>query len=215
MVHIVSWNVMYRKYEEEYNPESPILKKYIDEKLRIEEIIIFLRDNILSNSIICLQEVSNDLLDKLTEVFVDTFNIFSVNVEEKNNIVTLAPKKFYKEACRNSNHISHGYLIVNNDEIRVMNCHLKPQRFCITDVLYSLINMRKEGITTFIAGDFNEQYKLVHKKLHSIFICPYYGKTYKKKPIDHIIFDLDNINSYKVSKKSNELSDHEMIILDI
>lgn len=215
MLRVVSWNVMYREYEEEYNPNSEILKKYVNEQLRIEQILIFIRENITPNTIICLQEVSNDLLWKLSEVLISSFNIFSANVENNNNVVTLAPKSFLQDDFCNSSSVSHAYVVINNGKTRIINCHLKPQRFAKGDVLEFVKNMKKVDTTTFIAGDFNELHKNVYKKLHDNFICPYYGKTYKKKAIDHIIFDLSDVTSYKVCKKPNDLSDHDMIILDI
>lgn len=217
MVRIISWNVLYRKYEENYNTNSLILRQYPDEFVRIIQIIALIHNHLLQDTIVCLQEVSNMLFESLTSVFKSSHHIFEYKDLRQDFLVIIAPKKFYLDFCK-SHKTSNGYICITDGNINVITCHLKPQR-CIsrsTNVLEYLKNLRKSDRQTFIAGDFNEHYKIVKSKLDNDFICPYYGKTYKRKALDHIIFESSIESKYKVEKINNKLiSDHDMIILDI
>ena len=217
MLRIISWNVLYRKYEEQYNSNSSILKKYPNEYLRAIQIVTFIYKQITENTIICLQEVSSMVLNNLTAVFRISHNIYHYQDSNEDFLVTITPKNFRLDFCQ-SHKTSNGYMSVTDGKMYVINCHLKPQRYISknTNILEHLKSFRKTNNQTFIAGDFNENHKIVKSKLDNDFICPYYGKTYKSRAIDHIIFDTEEKNSYEVKKVDNEfISDHDMIILDI
>lgn len=217
MVRIVSWNVLYRKYEERYNPNSLILHEYPEEFLRVIQIVAFIYNQMTKDTIVCLQEVSSMLLDALTSVFKHSHRIFDYQDSREDFLVIIAPNNFYLDFCL-SHKTSNGYISITDGNINVITCHLIPQRFISrnTNVLEYLRNLCKSNRKTFIAGDFNEQYKIVKSKLDNDFICPYYGKTYKRKALDHIIFKSSIEDKYLVNKIDNEfLSDHDMIVLEI
>ena len=217
MLRIISWNVLYRKYEEQYNPESLILNKYPEEFLRLIQIITLIYDQMKDNTIVCLQEVSSILLDKLRTVFGNFHNIFQYQDSREDFLVILAPQNYDLDFCC-SHKTSNGYLSITNGKINIITCHLKPQRYIskTINILEYIKTLRKTNQKTFIAGDFNENHKQLKSKLNNDFICPYYGKTYKKKAIDNIIFDSRIETNYNTQKIDTKLvSDHDMIILDI
>ena len=65
-----------------------------------------------------------------------------------------------------------------------------------------------------IAGDFNENHKKVNEELGKYYICPYYGKTYKNKSVDHIVFVIDEAKYKTTLIKHEQLSDHHAIALE-
>lgn len=214
ITQIISWNVLYRDYEKEYKPDSKILLAYPNEEEREDEIINMLNQNITLESVVCLQEVSQNLLDKIFEKFSQTYKIFFYNIRYEEFLVTLTPFNF-EMVSGYSNNTSNGYLIVKNNYMKIINCHLVPQCYTHENVLRYVRKFSNDKLLTFVAGDFNELYKVVRSRLQTNFICPYYGRTYKKKPIDQIIFNqsLYKYRSEKVLQRN--LSDHRMIKLQI
>ena len=232
--HILSWNVLYRKHEEHYNPQSEILKIYPEEENRLDAIVTFIITNVInSNSItssldissapstiICLQEVSLTLLKKLRTAFDPVnYTIFAYNLEREEYLVIIAPIDF--QLLYSGKYMSaKACQIITNDKIRVVNCHLTPQRFCRihpVEVLYALNKDR--SIPLAVVGDFNEEYRLLRRQLgnNSEFILPYFHKTYKNKSIDQIILShpdhfLEIKNPQHFPK--GYLSDHNMIGLE-
>lgn len=85
------------------------------------------------------------------------------------------------------------------------------------DVLDYILKIRPKNIgsTTMIVGDFNENWKKINNVLGSRYIVPFFGSTYKKRQIDHIIFD----KNLKISSKQNiaykNISDHNLLKLII
>jgi endonuclease/exonuclease/phosphatase family metal-dependent hydrolase len=145
------------------------------------------------------------------------YNIFSVEIDKDVFMTTILHSSldFKQEYILKSNYdkIAHGYLILNNNNIKIINCHLIPRFAAKKDAdIFSIIkeNCKEKCI---IAGDFNEKYKNLLKYLPE-FNIPYFGPTYKNKEIDHIIF---NFEAEVVASKINtySVSDHEAIILDI
>lgn len=210
MVHIISWNILYRKHEEKYNPNSIILKTYTNEKNRIIDTINLLQKYMKSDTIVCLQEVSYDAISILMRFFEHTHNIFFYNVRKSEYLVTIAPRDFKLfKSYRNS--ISNGFLIIHNNKYFIVNCHLIPQRYTRYSVMDYLLNLLSQN-ELFIVGDFNELYKNIKKQLSKRYTCPYYGKTYKRKAIDQIIFNIDISYTTRLIKQKN-ISDHHAIEL--
>ena len=213
---VISFNTMYVKYEMKYNPTSKILSNYPDESKRLLSICEIILENIDINTIICLQECSSDLLYLLMQKLSD-YNIFSVEIDKDVFMVTISHTSldFKQEHILKSNYdkIAHGYLILNNNNIKIINCHLIPRFAAKKDMdIFSIIkeNCKEKCI---IAGDFNEKRNNLLKYLPG-FNIPYFGATYKNKEIDHIIL---NFEAEVVANKINtySVSDHEAIILDI
>jgi hypothetical protein len=229
---------MHRSYEEKYNNDSQVLETFPWESDRIAHIIKILQKHVIDHTVTCLQEVSTETLQALIESFGQTHKIFYYNIRDDEYLVTLTP---FREAAsgeldkpdmtfeQNPNFTleygtqgatANGYLVVTNGKYRVVNCHLLPQRFVNEHVLEYLKTFDKsdEDITvvTFIAGDYNECYNIVEDVLNDMYICPFYGKTYKKRAIDHIVFTQNGPPLYKSAKVYSEYaSDHHMIYLDI
>lgn len=209
MSKIISWNTLYIEYEKKYNPNSKILSRYKDnEEKRIDDIVSVLIKNSDNKTIICLQECSRLLLNKVKYKFIE-HSVFSYNIGSKDDeyLITIAPKEFRIDQCID-HPTSNGYLLITNGKYKVVNCHLKPQRFVENkNVLKYLYDLPKDVI---IAGDFNETYYIVKKVLNSRYKVPIYGKTYKGKMIDHIIYDLSfNVKTKMI--KTYYLSDHHII----
>jgi hypothetical protein len=211
MVRIISWNILLRKHEKKYQPKSIILKTYPNEKLRIQNIIYLLDSLITNQTIACLQEVSILTIALLLKKFEKTHNIFYYNIKKDEFLVTITPPQFYI-LKKFKNKTSNGYLIVSNNIINIINCHLIPQKYTKQKVLPYISNLGNHK-PTFISGDFNEIHKNIKNKLKN-WICPHYKKTYKKKSLDHIIFNKP-IKHYKINNiNSKNLSDHNLIYLD-
>jgi len=220
-MRIISWNVLYRDYETKYNPTSKILT--VSEEERVCKIIELLKPQVESTTVICLQEVSSKVMMALFHAFEATHTIFSHNIREDEHLVTVTPKEYklcfatVEEQQRTENHTSNGFLTVSNDRYIIVNCHLIPQRYAKVNVLEHLLSFttsRKGNKTVFIAGDFNERQKIVKMTLGDHFTCPSYGRTYKKKPIDHIIFTKNIVNYTAGHILQNLISDHHAIKLD-
>ena len=220
MPKIFSWNIMFRKYEILYHPESKIIETYPNENDRIDRIISILRYYITCKTFLCLQEVSSKILEKIIFNFENTHKIFSYCIrsseDENEYLVTVAPKEFNFNIKWSGEHeTSNGYLVIQDDKTTIINCHLLPQRYAkssVMDYLREFLIMYSGNI--FIAGDFNENHKKLKNELYGYYICPYYGKTYRKKPIDNIIFAVDKIKYRTSFIKHNYLSDHYAILLD-
>lgn len=205
---VFSWNVLYRKYEEQYNPHSDILKKFPEENDRQQGILEMIKHYINPYMIMCLQECDKQLLDLLKHT-IRTHTIFSTKIRDDEYLVTLSPYGFLKEDCEN-HPSSNGYLIISNKKYRIVNCHLLPQRYAKVDVLGFIKNLPTDKIT-IVAGDFNEGYYKVSEKLNNRYLIPRYGKTYKHKEIDFII--IDTKIRYHVNQITNNMSDHKAIQL--
>lgn len=210
---ILSWNVLYINYEKKYCPNSKILQKFDNkEGERLNHIIFVLLQQVGTNMIFCLQECSFELLRELNIFFSSNYNIFAYNVQEDEYLVTITPNDF-KCIFSYKNESSNGYLIVENDKYIVVNCHLIPQRYSNINILKYLNSLKISSKPIFIAGDFNEKHNIVKRQLGNNYICPYYGKTYKNRSIDHIIFDKNYID-YKIDNICQDnISDHNPIIL--
>lgn len=213
MPNIISWNVLFREYEKEYHPESKILKTYPNEEERVEFIVAMLKENSNEETILCLQECSSAICNVLTVTFNDTHRVFAYNIREDEHLVTVAPKEFEMHWA-GSNQTSNGYLVIYSENTYIVNCHLIPSRYSSVSVLEYLrkfLDIYSGNV--FIAGDFNENHKKVKEDLKGYYVCPYYGKTYKGKSIDHIIFAIDEIHYTHVLIKQEHLSDHHAISL--
>jgi hypothetical protein len=214
MQSVISWNVLYRAYEEEYYPDSTILKTYPKEEDRVNGIITLIQNKANNDTVICLQECSSTICEKLATAFAETHRVFAYNIRNDEHLVTVAPKEF-KMIRGGSHETSNGYLAVHNGPVTIINCHLLPRRYAKSSVMKHLQGFldKYPGIV-FIAGDFNEIHKKVKEKLGEYYVCPYYGKTYKNKPIDHIVFTMDDAKYKTTLIKQDQLSDHHAIALD-
>lgn len=210
-MNILSWNVLLMDYEKKYNPNSIRLKKWKNEDDRVDIIINILSKNSDINSIICLQEVSILLFSKIKEIFSDRL-VFHKKVTDIECIVTITPKEYIEENI-NKNSATREILSVYNSKTgyRIINTHLKPQRYCNLNIMRYINSLSNN---TIVVGDFNENYKIV-KKLLNNFIVEYFGNTYKKKQIDHIVYDkkLYKKNISKTKIVVDDISDHNLIIL--
>jgi hypothetical protein len=213
---IISFNTLYINYEKKYNPNSQILLNYPDDTKRLLDICEIILINIKKDTIICLQECSGELLSFLNDKIDSSYTIFSQEIDEDVFIVTIAhttfsfnyehvPKSIYET-------IAHGYLVITNNNMKIINCHLIP-KFAAKGDMFSIIKDTSSEKKCIIAGDFNDKYKNIVKYLKGYSI-PCFGSTYKtKKDYDHIIFNFDaeceiqKINTYSVS-------DHAAIIID-
>jgi hypothetical protein len=213
MPKVISWNVLYRAYEEKFNPNSEILSTYSREEDRVAQIVSLLKEHIDLDTVACLQEVSTPVILGLVKEFEKSHRIFSYNLREDEHLVTITPKEFKLENGY-SHDTSNGYLEVTNGISQVINCHLLPQRYTKKNILEYLCKMGNTKRDTFIAGDFNELHSKVKEKLQGKFTCPYYGRTYKHKAIDQIVFNAKP--SEHTAQKINQvhISDHHMILLD-
>lgn len=212
MLSILSWNVLLRRYEIKYNPNSRILKDWPNESDRENAIIKLLKQHFQSNTIVVLQEVSGSLLNKLNISFLNS-KIFSQEVRGDENLVVIAPKEFTNENREQHLYSANAYLSITNGVYRVINTHLKPQRYANCDVMKYLLSFPTDK-NTFIAGDFNAKWKSVKKSLETRYSVPPFGKTYKNSDIDQIVFDEKEIK-YSTVKIITNLSDHYAIKLNI
>jgi hypothetical protein len=214
-MNIISWNILLRDHEIKYNPSSEILLEWPVESYREDAIINILKLYSNKDSIILLQEVSLSILFKLTHAFEDK-SIFSYRISKNEYLVTLSPR-IYTEESWTQNKTANGYLAIKKDDLLIVNTHLIPQRYVMYDVLDYILKIRPKNIgsTTMIVGDFNENWKKINNVLGSRYIVPFFGSTYKKRQIDHIIFD----KNLKISSKQNiaykNISDHNLLKLII
>lgn len=207
---ILSWNVLLRRYEQKHNPESNILKDWPEESDRDDAIIELLKHHIETDTIALLQEVSKSLLNKITEIFSDR-KIFSQGVRGDEYLVTITTKEFTDEKCEQHLDSGNAYLSVTNDILRIVNTHLRPQKYANCNVMDHLLSFKKD-MGTIIAGDFNAPWKVVNESLKSRYVVPRFGSTYKKTAIDQIVFDLEDID-YMSVKITTPLSDHHAVKL--
>lgn len=210
MPRIVSWNTLFRPYEEEYNPSSRILSSYPNEWKRTVELTRRIMKYVDCNTIICLQECSAELVKMLRES-VKNANVFFERAGTAEYIVIIAPIGFSKENWKKKKFF-HGLLVVSNEKYRIFNCHLVPQRYSETDNMGYVNNFPRDKIT-IVAGDFNEHFKAVASKLKDRYTVPQFGKTYKKKQIDHIVIDRDMISSIRRVENMKDISDHNAIAM--
>jgi hypothetical protein len=217
MLRVISWNVLYRKYEEKYNPRSQILKTYPKEIDRVTAIVSKLKANVNSNTVICLQEASTNLINVVATVFATTHQIFATKIRDNEHLVTVVPVNITVNCTYWSHGTSNGYIAIQSDLYHIVNCHLLPQRYAKSSVMEYLNEYESNNKNVFIVGDFNEKHNKIRNSLQTRFVCPYYGKTYKKKPIDHIIFDVtDKTCKYTPTLiTQTNLSDHHAIMLDL
>lgn len=214
---IISFNTLYINYEKKYNPNSHIISNYPNDNDRLLYIYKFILKNIDIETIVCLQECSYELLNifknKIDLLFYD---LFSQEIDQNVFMLTIAPVNFafkIENIPKNKyENIAHGYLIITNDNVKIINCHLIP-KFAAKGDIYSFISGTCSDKKCIIAGDFNEKYKNIVKYLKEYSI-PYFGPTYKKnKDFDNIIFnfksifDINKVDTYSVS-------DHCAIMVD-
>lgn len=214
---ILSFNTLYVNYEKKYNPESNILLNYPNDTDRLLDILKIILENINTDTVICLQECSYNLLNILKDnIDLIYYNIFSQEIDIDVFMITIAPVNYYfkmENMPKNKyEKIAHGYLVISNDNMRIINCHLIP-KFAAKDDIYSFINETCSDKKSIIAGDFNEKYKNIVKYLQEYSI-PYFGPTYKKtKEFDQIIFNFKSIFDIK-KIDTYSVSDHCAILID-
>ena len=215
---IISWNVLYIEYEKRYNPTSDILLKYADDNDRIRDIVDMIAKQISSDTIICLQECSLQLVLLIKENFENSHSVFTTHVRTDEYLLTMTPREqeYKRQVFSKSNYTStaNGYLIVSNNKLRIINCHLIPQNIVEQDVL-KLMKGEFHAKGTFIAGDYNQTRKSVVNELKYKYTIPYFGPSYKgKKGIDFIIFNYHCMYTSGIIETSL-LSDHDMVYLEI
>ena len=69
MPKVISWNVLYRAYEEKFNPNSEILATYSREEDRVAQIVSLLKEHVDPDTVACLQEVSTPVILGLVKEF--------------------------------------------------------------------------------------------------------------------------------------------------
>jgi hypothetical protein len=214
-MRVVSWNVLFRQYEEIHVPDSEILKRYPVDIVRTIEIYEFLSPFISQDYIICLQECSIELLTLLQfRVPYGKKVFYEYNSKGGDYVITIAPDTFRKVNFELNTLCVRNCVIVEDNWTRIINCHLIPQRYVEISVLEYLKSLTTYN--TIIAGDFNAMRKDLLFKMQE-WTIPYYGKTYNhKRDIDFIITNMqaDTYDSSMV-RNGKQLSDHEMIILEI
>ena len=215
---IISFNTMYINYEKKYNPNSQILLAYPDDGKRLLDICTIIVEYMSPDTIVCLQECSSKLIDFLMYKLDTSYAIFSQQIDEDVFMVTIAHKnlsfKIVKSLTDDYRLFAHGYLVISNDTIKIINCHLMPKFVAKKNVFSIIKNSSPNDMKCIIAGDFNEKYKNITNQLQD-YTIPFFGATYKKnKGIDHIVcnfqgeFHTQKIDTYSVS-------DHLSIILNI
>lgn len=215
---IISFNTMYIDYEKKYNPNSKILKDYPDDKNRLLKICEIISKNTTNDTIICLQECSTLLLSMLKNKIDTQFTVFSLEIDTDIFLVTIAhnslylndellPKNIYEK-------FAHGFLIISNNDIRIINCHLKPKFVTKNNDSFLLIKNSSQTKKCIVAGDFNDKSNIFKNYLEG-YTIPYFGPTYKNnKHIDYIIFNYGV--KYEVKKLNTySVSDHCAIFLEI
>jgi len=212
MSSILSWNVLLRKFEIKHNPNSNILKDWTNEADREDATIELLKQHLQPNTIALLQEVSESLLVKIKTTFFDR-KIFSQGVRSDENLVTIAPEEFTNELWKQHPNSANAYLSITNSVYRIVNTHLKPQKYAKCNVMKHLMSFPTDK-RTFIAGDFNAKWKFVNEALGSRYMVPPFGITYKKSAIDQIVFDEKKLK-YSIVKIITQLSDHHAVKLHI
>lgn len=215
-VQILSWNVMLRRYEEQYNPKSVRLLRYPNELDRLEAIVGKIREAINPKTIVCLQEGCKQLVEMLQIVLGNSHTVFShyqrvpptAGAEEC--LITLVPIGMgfsveHRDKCS---------LTVANRLYRIANCHLTPQKFS-KDNTFRWMGLLPKDRLTVIAGDFNSRYTDVITSTHlKRYVIPYFGKTYKSTQLDYIIFNVQTEFTPMICRAKN-VSDHNMIMTEI
>lgn len=214
LLKIISWNVLYRKHEKKFNPESKILSKYPNEDTRVKDTVNTIKSIIDHLTVVCLQECSWDTLMSLYNSLTCHF-IFYHHVNDKEYIVTCVPKHngFYKQVVTQSS-CSNGVLVVTNGHLTIANCHLVPQAFSNKNVVNEVVRNFPVTNMTVFAGDFNECYTSIKRKLQDVYTVPPHKKTYKNKSIDHIFVDAHSSKFLELQTgiiKTYYLSDHNII----
>ena len=213
-ISVISWNTLYRKYEELYNPTSQILKTYPDDSERISDIVSVIQHVLTTKTVVCLQECNNQLFH-LLQTNINTHDIFKNTIRDDECLITMTPKNTFVQEENMVHPSSNGYLTVSNDKYRIVNCHLIPQRYASVSVLDYIKNIGTEnGKTTIIAGDFNEYRQKISQELQNKYTIPKYGKTYKNREIDYIIINKKNL-IYETLIIETNLSDHRAIIFNL
>lgn len=205
---VLSWNVLFREYEEKYHPKSAILSYTEDQRLHI--ILDFVEKSLDIDTVICLQECSTPLIDSLKNIVSSTYTIYTQKARNEDFLVTICATRhnFFQEELIHPT--ARGYLVISNSKYRVVNCHLVPQKYCEQSVM-GFINQLPTDRITVVAGDFNEYYKKVSYKLGSRYTVPRFGKTYKRREIDFII--IDRPIKYRTETVPFSISDHHAIRL--
>lgn len=205
---VISWNVLFRDYEILYNASSSkILKKYPEEKIRIDNIVNVIKKLAKPDTIFCLQECSELLIKLCKDIFVNR-KIF-YRKANSDYLVTITPENSEFVEEEQTVQIQRQYLSVSNKHFRIINCHLRPQKFCEIPLFEMLNTIAKNDKTNIISGDFNEPNL---GKYFPNYTVPFFGCTYKNQTIDSIIISKKNMpyTAFKISPKGH-LSDHKIV----
>jgi hypothetical protein len=213
---ILSWNILFLEHELKYNPKSQILNKYgfdildINRSRDIVELILsFFRQD--SNTIFCLQECSLKIMTELYKFLHNDKFFFYIRYRNQ-YLITITPKNqnFIKENHNFNPKISYGYLSIYNDNIKIINCHLRPA-FAVKnlDVFKPILSMVRNK-NTIIVGDYNEQRNNLVNRFSHMFEIPFFGNTYKNKQIDNMMLNFRIPYQTKLID-SNLISDHKII----
>lgn len=174
--YVATWNVLHRYHEENHNPDSEILKKYHYESDRINATIKLI-DKTLNqhdNVILCLQEVSGDLMEAINNKFHSFFAIiqfkyervpqkknkgFNIYKNPKEYLIILISKSF---RVHNNKKVKYttpgkGALIIFLDELIIVNTHLTIPKADKGDLEQKVLKylLPKYKLPIVVAGDFN------------------------------------------------------------
>lgn len=181
MISICSWNVLHLIHEMNHNLHlSHVIKKYPNEALRLNAIIMNIRLLLGKNDVICLQEVSGDLYELIKTEFSGSCNIIiyehnrkpsikdtklkSPYIRDAEYLVTLVSKKLSIIGKNTIQYDENGKaaLAVTLDSIVIINTHL-PISISGTNAIKKLTEVyEKPDKQIVIIGDFNKSFSDLH-----------------------------------------------------
>lgn len=215
---VVTWNILHRIHEEKYRPDSKVLETFPDERNRVVAVIGEIHKCLETpDTVCCLQECSATVLTGIQRHIANNSRcLFYKKVKEAEYLVTITPQGFWEEEIEHHPDTAVGMLAVRRDECRVINCHLKPQRFCRYSVLDGLLSLPTEEVPLVVAGDLNEQPPAIQRVLGHKYGWVDAGNSYRKKQIDHVLYDKFQwtLTDGKIVD-TGYTSDHRMVVADL
>jgi hypothetical protein len=183
-INVCTFNCLHIYHEKRYVPDSLTLQAHSNEPKRIQGLVAFISSQLTNDTVVCLQEVSGDLLSALREEFNATHHVISLAhnrvpqpvddfryADPGEYLCTIIPCSVDKETIKEEflyfTTKGKGALITSFGNVMIINTHCTVHEQGVLDLvsLYTLFGQPFVEINSnhyvLLLGDTNNEIKAI------------------------------------------------------